>query len=164
MAPRPKPWFRFYSEALHDRKLRRLAPAQRWLWVAVLCIARQSPIPGFLVVSEREPMHEVDIADLAGMSVKEVTKTLPLFEKSGMIERDANLGCWQVVNFAERQYESDTSTVRTRKHRSMKQARNVSTAHDGTAPETETESETEILTSSSKSKARGANGGEEEEA
>ena len=70
--PRPaRPWFRFYVEALSDRKLRRLTPAQRWLWVAVLGAARQSPIPGHLMVSEREPMDAHDLADKISGQIKD---------------------------------------------------------------------------------------------
>lgn len=172
MAPPKKPWFRFYVEAVYDRKLRRLTPGQRWLWVAILAAARQSCIPGYLLVSEREPMDEHDLADVAGMTPREVAKALPLMEQVGMIERDAHLGCWAVTNWADRQFESDETTKRTRKHRaktkgddpdpppngtSKEQRWNVPSSSmerrydvNGTPPETETETETdtEVLTSS----------------
>lgn len=150
--PRPvRPWFRFYVEAIHDRKLRRLTPSQRWLWVVVLAAARQSPIPGFLMVSERQAMDAVDLADLADMPVAHVTKALPLFEMAGMIARDRDLGCWSVVNWAERQYESDTSTERARRSRLTKQqgsnvaTRSLQQGSDvlATPPEAETETDTE---------------------
>ncbi|MCL6443142.1 MAG: hypothetical protein K6T83_06760 [Alicyclobacillus sp.] len=35
-------WFRFYTEAISDTKIRRLPPAQRWLWVVMLSLARKS--------------------------------------------------------------------------------------------------------------------------
>ena len=41
-----RPWFRFYVEAMRDPKMRRLSPAERWLWVAVLAACRESWIPG----------------------------------------------------------------------------------------------------------------------
>lgn len=132
MARRHQPWFRFYVEACSDRKLRRRTPAQRWLWVAILAAARQSPIPGFLVVSKREPMDDSDIADFAGMTVREVRVALPLFEASQMIDWDHNLSCWRVINFATRQYESDDVTARTRKHRAKERDGNVPTNEDGT--------------------------------
>lgn len=117
--PRPaRPWFRFYVEALSDRKLRRLTPAQRWLWVAILGAARQSPIGGYLLISERESMDAVDLADIAGMPVRDVERALPLFERAGLIERDDDFGAWYVPKWNTRQYESDDTTKRTRKHRS----------------------------------------------
>lgn len=140
--PRPqRPWFRFYVEAVHDRKLRRLTPAQRWLWVAVLAAARQSPTPGQLMISTTQPMDAADLADFAGMTAREVNKAMPLFAASGMVtDHD---GTWVVNNWTERQYESDNVTERTRRHRSQEQGRNVPTSFPGTPPESESESESE---------------------
>lgn len=145
--PRPaRPWFRFYVEALSDRKLRRLTPAQRWLWVAVLGAARMSPEPGVLLVAENEPMDEHDLADIAAMPVRDVEKALPLFERAGMLHRD-DAGAWVVTNWSGRQYESDNVTARTRKHRSKEHGRNVPTnvptSTVGTDQKTETDTDTE---------------------
>lgn len=152
----PRPWFRFYVEAVNDRKLRRRDPAQRWLWVCILAAARQSCISGFLMVSIREPMDDDDLADFAGVPVKLVRTTLPLFEQSGMIHRDDDLAAWQVTNWADRQYESDDVTARTRKHRrrnddgtSLERSNsvpgNVPQCDVGTPPETETETEKTLV-------------------
>lgn len=146
-----RPWFRFYVEAVSDQKLRRLTPAQRWLWVGVLAAARQSPISGFLMISEREALSTADLADLAAVPCKEVARTLHLFEKAGMLEWDSSLDTWKVKNWNVRQFESDNVTERTRKFRSNEprnpvpgnDRRNVSTSFVGTRSETETETETE---------------------
>lgn len=138
--PRPaRPWFRFYVEALSDRKLRRLTPTQRWLWVAVLGAARQSCIPGYLLVSEREPMEPADLADIAAVTVKDVVGALPRFEAAGMLHRDAQLDCWVVTAWNDRQFESDDVTARTTKHRSKERSNDV----PGTASESESETETD---------------------
>ena len=160
--PRPRrPWFRFYVEALHDPKLRRMTPARRWAWVAVLAAARSSCRPGVLLVSERQPMDDHDIADLAAMPVREVRKALEAMEAAGMIHRGEG-GAWHVSRWADRQFESDDITERTRKHRSNTEDRNVPTLFPGTFPGTgnprasardalATESETETDTSVSSS-------------
>lgn len=153
MPPKPRPWFRFYVEAFHDPKLRRLTAAQRWLWVAILGAARKSCRPGYLLVSESQPMDQHDLADLAAMQLRDVRRALPLFEQSGMIEQDPDSGAWRVTRWSERQYESDDVTKRTRKHRSNVtdetfQRRsddggwNGATSSDGTPPDTETETDT----------------------
>ena len=115
MAPKPKPWFRFYVEAMHDRKLRRLKPEHRWLWVAVLAAARQSPAPGELRISNGDPMDADDLADLAALTVKQVDAGLALFTKSDMLIVED--GVYRVVAWDARQYESDTSTERSKRSR-----------------------------------------------
>lgn len=150
MARPARPWFRLYVEALHDRKLRRLTPSQRWLWVAVLGAARMSCRPGVLLVSERQPMDEHDLADIAAMPVRDVARALPLFAKAGLIERDGTGDAWRVVKWDDRQYESDNVTERTRKLRSkrsvgtpLERSNGDGTMFEGTPPDTETDTETE---------------------
>lgn len=137
--PRPsRPWFRFYVEAVWDRKLRRLTPAQRWLWVVVLAFARQSPRPGVLLVHDTEPVQPADLADASGLSARQVTAAMGRMVGLGMVTV-TEAGHWSVTKWSERQYESDVSTERTRKHRSNEQGRNVPTSSPGTHQRTETE-------------------------
>lgn len=138
MAPPKHPWFRFYCEALTDRKLRRLTPAQRWLWVAVLAVARQSPEPGVLLIADDVPATVDDLAELAGVKIGDARVGLERMATLGLIEGEP----WRVTKWKERQFESDTSTARTRKHRSgtgpgtpMERSR--------IGPEAETETETD---------------------
>lgn len=133
-----RPWFRFYVEAVGDPKLRTVTPAQRWLWVGVLAAARHSPKSGTLLICDDMPMTEVSLAAFAGVSPGDVRKTMPVFERLGMIDID-DQGAWFVTNWADRQYESDDVTVRTRKYRSREQDRNVPNTFPGTPPETETD-------------------------
>lgn len=112
-----RPWFRFYVEALHDRKLRTRPPAQRWLWVTLMGMARSSPEPGTILVAENVPADVVVIADEAALTVKETEAGLEYYASLGMIHRD-DRGAWVVASFLERQFESDTSTERTQLHRS----------------------------------------------
>lgn len=137
MPRKPMPWFRFYVEAVYDRKLRRQDPAVRWLWVAVLAIARQSPTPGVLVLpsadDDGEPLEPADIADIAALDPPTTEKGLAEFERLGMLERDGS--AWRVAKWGDRQFESDNVTLRTRKHRSKEQRRNVPRNDVGTGPE-----------------------------
>ena len=55
-APAARPWFRLYVEAFQDVKLRGLSPAHRWLWMAILGIARQSCVSGSLLVAYGLPV------------------------------------------------------------------------------------------------------------
>jgi hypothetical protein len=143
MARPARPWFRFYVEAFGDRKIRRLSPAHRWLWVAILGAARESPEPGVLLVAEDLPMTFQELADYAGMPLREVTKALPQMLKLGMIALSDDT--ISVPKFNSRQFESDNVTARTREHRerSKEQDGNVPKNVRGNTPETETETETE---------------------
>lgn len=144
--PRPaRPWFRFYVEALSDRKLRRMDPALRWVWLGVLGLARMSPSPGVLLVSEGEPADEHDLADVAGVTVRLARQALGAFEKSGMVSLEDDR--WVVTNWSARQFESDDITERTRKYRSKERSNEVR----GNAPESEAETDTEPPPSSSSS-------------
>ncbi|HET7734360.1 MAG TPA: hypothetical protein VFK52_00175 [Nocardioidaceae bacterium] len=115
MPRKPMPWFRFYVEAVHDRKLRRQKPETRWLFVACLAAARQSPQPGWLLVGDNDPMDLDDLADWAGMPAKNVRAGMDALIEVGVVDRAD--GAWFVPNWDERQYESDNSTKRTQKHR-----------------------------------------------
>lgn len=160
--PRPvRPWFRLYTEALHDPKLRRMPPAHRWVWVAVLAAARQSHEPGVLMVSDTQPMDEHDLADLAAVPHREVCKALTSMQAAGMVAR-ADDGTYSVPAWGARQFETDDTTARTRRHRSTHigtplersngTGRNVPTTFPGTPPETETDTDT---SSSSSRNSRG---------
>lgn len=138
--PRPaRPWFRVYVEAFGDPKIRSLTPAQRWLWIAILAAARQSVVPGKLLLSRSQVMSSRDLADFAGVDVRVVTNALPLLESLGMVRWEKRPRCLVVCQWKERQYESDNTTERTRKHRSREQGRNVPTSFPGTPPESESE-------------------------
>lgn len=142
-----RPWFRFYVEACSDRKLRRLAPEHRWLFVACLAMARQSQEPGRLLVGD-DPADSLDVADVACMD--DVDAGMAELVKAGVLAVDDR--GWFVPRWADRQYESDTSAARTARYRSKdcdvttpslppSQERHGDGHCDG--PDTETETDTE---------------------
>lgn len=140
--PRKKTlWFRFYVEAIHDRKLRRQDPAVRWLWVVILAVARRSPQPGYLLVSDEgdgfDPMTIEDLADDAAMKLSEVRKGVETFTSNGMLTHDDDVGALFVTKWWDRQFESDDTAARTAKHRSRERSNNaggnVPTTPEGTA-------------------------------
>lgn len=157
MMPRAqRPWFRFYTEAVWDRKLRSLPPAERWVWIAVLALARQSPVPGYLMISETTPAFTADIADAAAVPAKVAERAVDAFITLGMLTPDLDLGTLAVTAWHARQFETDDTTQRTRLHRSKANGWNVpdeslERSNDvpgnvprgdvGTAPETETDTD-----------------------
>lgn len=147
MPRKPMPWFRFYVEAVVDRKLRRLKVETRWLFVVCLAAARQSPEPGWLMVAEDDPMDWDDLVDFAHMTRTQVERGMDALQTAGIVSYDLARSAWHVPSWDDRQYESDDVTRRTRKHRakgtSLERSKGVSGNDSGTPPETETETETE---------------------
>jgi len=69
-------WFRFYTEAVGDKKLRRIARDTNecmahvlGVWTIVLSIASDSPDRGKLLISDEVPATIDDINDAAGCNV-----------------------------------------------------------------------------------------------
>ena len=116
MAPPRRPWFRFYVEAIHDRKLRRRPASDRWLWVVLLAVARESSVPGMLLIGNK-PASLVDLADVAALKEKEVKSGLEYFIGEGMLEGDSENCGLLVAKWHQRQYETDLSTERVARHR-----------------------------------------------
>lgn len=160
MPRRPMPWFRFYTEAPTDRKVRRLRrPDHKWVWVCAMCLARSSPVPGSLMISETEPVNVDDLADLADVPISRVAAALDAMAAVGLVEFDDVAGCWTIPSWATRQFASDTSTDRVRAHR-QRTGRNDdetlqtrSTGRYRNAPETETETEQRVVNPSTGSDA-----------
>lgn len=148
---RKNPWFRLYTEMVKDRKIRRLDVAHRWLWIAVLTAASESPHPGLLLLTDGHPLDAHDLADIASLPLKDVRCGLQMLEQRGMVVIES--GVWSVPKWGERQYRSDTSTERVKAFRE-RQERADGTAHEtavkrsnpvtGNAPEAETEAETDV--------------------
>ena len=131
------PWFRFYAEAIDDPKVQRLAPNLFKTWVNLLCIASQSG--GILPSID-------DIAFRLRMSVHDAEQQISDLILAGLIDiTDAGRS---PHNWSGRQFQSDCSTERVRKHRRNKVETqcNVSETPDEAPPEqsrAETEQKTE---------------------
>jgi len=145
-------WLRLYTEIKNDRKLRRLPPAQRWLWVVILTMSKESPRQGLLLLSEGVPVTAEDMADAAAVPFEEVQDGLKAFEALKMLEKSNDV--WHLVNWDKRQFVSDNSSDRVKKHRSKQKEKTVSSINNETLqkqncnvsetpPETETETETD---------------------
>jgi hypothetical protein len=141
------PWFRFYVATVRDRKVRRLAPEHRWLWVVILSVARQSPEPGRLIISDGDPWTVDDLADEAALTTQQVNKGIAAMLKMDGFIVDVG-GVLEVVNWGKRQYESDLSTARvTQKRTKERQSNGDVTAYqrpingDATSPDTDTDTD-----------------------
>lgn len=105
-------WFRLYDDAINDPKLLKLPDNMRWIWVAMLCIASKNggvlPPVDDVALSLRVPDAK------AGEYITKLVKA-KLFDRTdaGFIPH----------NWDGRQFKSDTSKERVKRHRENK--RNV---------------------------------------
>ena len=111
-------WFRFYSDAINDRKFRRIAYETQQpvatvlgIWVIVLSIASESPVRGALLIGPL-PVNENDISMAAGCNVSE---TFQKFCETGLVTQVD--GIWCVSAWDKRQYASDVSSDRVKAYR-----------------------------------------------
>lgn len=117
-------WFRFYDDALNDPKVQGLPPTLFKFWVNLLCVASRNDgrIP---------PLDELKTALKARLD--HVEAHLNDLVKRGLVDvKDTHA---EPHNWPKRQYKSDISTERVKRHR------NVSKAVPETPPETDTETE-----------------------
>jgi len=154
MARKAMPWLRLYTELPSDRKIRRLRKGEhKWLYVCVLVLARQSPQPGRLLISDRSRVDLEDIADLSGCDVRTCKAAVDAMVTHGLLTLDDS-GVWVVPAWDARQFASDDVSARSRKSRKQ-QAKNVACNGDATlqdrsepvacnGPETETEEDPEL--------------------
>lgn len=125
-------WFRFYADALRHPKVVDLSDREFRLWVSLLSVAAENEG----LIPPLETLKRLLKARLDHLSAG-VERLLD----SGLIDRkDAG---YAPHNWNERQYKSDTSTDRVRKHR---EKRNVSRAVSETAPDTDTDTDTDTET------------------
>jgi hypothetical protein len=142
-------WFRFYSEAVRDPKIRRISrlvgkdPATvLGVWTILLSMASESRERGRLLLGDI-PVSLPDIDDMAGF---ETSLVIEAMLDLGMLAKDAD--CYIIPAWGKRQFTSDSSTERVRKLR--ERSSNSGSNGDETlqqrscnGPEAETEAETE---------------------
>lgn len=162
------PWFRFYSETLSDRKVARVCrisgqskAAVIGVWAILLSLANESPQRGRLLISDDLELTPDEIREETGLDANDFDAIIIGLTQFGLIITD---GCWEICNWDKRQFISDNSAERVRKHRA--EQRNVSppvvsdnsvTLHSrysivldtDTETETETEGETERASAAS---------------
>jgi len=110
-------WLRLYTEIRRDPKLRRLPVSYRWVWITILCVARESPQPGWLLLRKSMPAQPADIADEANVSLDDATCAMDLFSSAPYEMLAEEDGVLRVVNWGKRQFENDSSAERTRRYR-----------------------------------------------
>jgi len=97
-------WCRLYAEFALDPKVQVMSEALQRRLVMLFCL------------QTAEMLRDIDDDELAAalkITPAELAKTKALFLRKGFIREN-----WQLTNWEKRQFKSDTSTDRVRKHRS----------------------------------------------
>jgi len=125
------PWFRMYSEAVDDEKLRLLAFEDRWHFVALLCLKAQG------ILDERNAdLRTRKICVKLGLDSVELETVMKRLVTVGLVTSTGQPLAW-----AKRQFQSDSSTSRVRAFRERQ--RNVSVTPPDTDTDTDTDTEAE---------------------
>lgn len=116
------PWFRYYSEALHDGKIARAAHLTGQpkalvigVWTTLLCLANNSPQRGCLKMSDTFWYDEQDLAAETGIEAPALRQLLQVFQDLNMVAPTA--GGYALPNWEKRQRPQSMSTERVRRHR-----------------------------------------------
>lgn len=122
------PWFRVYSEILSDRKITRICArtgqpkyAVIGFWTSLLAIANEATVRGLLLIANDIPLDKEEIFLECGIDCETGATLLQEFMSLNMIELDED-GIYSIRHWENRQFASDNSTERVRKHRERKKA------------------------------------------
>ena len=98
------PWFRMYSEFMHDPKVQMLSEQDQRRLVMILCMRCNSDVT----------LQDKHVTFTLRISPSEWEQTKGLFVQSGFIDSDNN-----ILNWDKRQFISDSSAARVAKHRAL---------------------------------------------
>jgi len=152
------PWFRLYTEILDDKKIKRVCRVTGeskalviGVWVILLALASDSDERGLLYISDETPYTIDDLSAETGLDEDALVTVLNEFTKLGMLAKVEN-ETLQISKWNDRQYKSDVSSARVKKHRET--LRNRYSNGDVTPPESDTESDTdtELINDSAREK------------
>lgn len=123
-------WFRFYDAVLDDPKVQKLPPVMFKAWVNVLCIASRN--------GGQIPNDMADLGFALRMSEEDAADMLHSLAEAGLIDNDNGM---RPHNWGKRQFQSDQSTERVKRHRDR--YRNGDETASETPPDTDSEADTE---------------------
>ena len=120
-------WFRMYSEFAHDPKVQMMSEAMQRRFVTLLCLCCSN---------NNATLHDDEIAFQMRISEEEWKATKSMFISRNMLS-ESN----KIINWSKRQFCSDSSTERSRKHREQKKAMRQQCTVAAPPPDTDTETD-----------------------
>ena len=126
-------WFRMYAEFAHDPKVQSMSEALQRRLAVLMCMRCSNDIA---------TLQEDELAVALRISEQDLAETKAVFLRKGFIDES-----WNLLNWDKRQFNSDSSTERSRKHREAKKQQPQSNATQcnvaATPPDTDTDTDTE---------------------
>lgn len=113
-------WMRLYAEFATDPKVQMMSEAMQRRLIMLFCMQCGNGIETF-----HETERETSIAFAMRISAEEIAITKAEFLRRGFINED-----WTLRNWSKRQYASDSSTTRVRKHREAKKQAETGNGND----------------------------------
>ncbi|MCH8530340.1 MAG: hypothetical protein LAT65_05770 [Saccharospirillum sp.] len=131
------PWFRMYHEFATDPKVQMLSEADQRRYIMLLCLRCSN---------EGVTLQDDEVAFQLRISSDEFAQTKATLIEKGLIDEHCQPTAWD-----KRQFASDSSTARVRRHRKNKkqqeeQGGNVTVTPPDTDTDTDTDSDTELNT------------------
>lgn len=146
------PWFRFYSEALSDRKITRVCAITRQpkyailgMWAGLLSMANDSPERGVLLIGGDLPLTLEEIFYELGFDPETGQRIIEAFIEVGMVSVDDDI--YSITNWDARQFASDSSNDRVKAYRERQRAKKrqaVETGNDSGAEDETAYNPTEV--------------------
>lgn len=140
-------WFRMYSEARNDAKIRSLSDSEHRVWFNLLCFANEQEARGSICDYDDDLLA----VEVASGDIELLQQTLSRLVKLRIINIEE--GDIEFINFRKRNYDNpsdnpDSTRERKRKQREREKqchdkSRGVTTSHD-IYTDTETDTETDI--------------------
>lgn len=125
------PWFRMYAEFAIDPKVQMMSEADQRRFIMVLCIRCSN---------DHVTLHDEEMAFQLRISNEEWARSKAVFLQKDLIRDDNTPTAWD-----KRQFVSDSSAERVRRHRENKKKITKQTCNvTATAPEADTEADTEV--------------------
>lgn len=140
------PWFRVYSEFSHDPKVQMMSEAMQRRYIMLMCLRCSEDLV---------TLHETEVAFHLRINADEMAETKALFIAKGFIDDSFNL-----LNWEQRQFTSDSSNARVAKHRALQKEKQTKASNAGvTLQETkgnalDTDTDTELVAKATLSPAK----------
>lgn len=121
------PWFRMYAEFATDPKVQSMSETFQRRFIMFLCLQ---------CAGEFEKLNDDELAFALRITPEELAETKEVFAKKGLLNEG------KIAKWNKRQYTSDSSTDRVRKHRERKRnADETLQQRSVTPPDTDTDTE-----------------------